>query len=1262
MKHLSKWLVGLALPAALSAFAVTESKNGATLTTYNLPDGWIQTLSDNGRWAIWTYPSNDEPDARLSIIDVQQGKMVEMPVNDEYLAGGAKAVPADITNDGKKVFGSYVGQPAYYDAESHNWNLLPLPRSLRKWNGEVDMCTPDGKTLIGIVHQAWSIFTSLIWEWNEQTEEYEVVNSYNYPTREDVFNAGLMLPGDWQEYQDAGDVDGNIRIFQVSADGKYAIGGIDHNRNWGNACFLYDLAKKEWSWLTYVDETDGKTYYARSAKMSNDGNWLYGNMQGFDMDDDEQYVVGRNFLKNMKTGEMTFPKALGPVDVIDNAGRFYYAVGASVSNPVSSLCVESDGHLVDLHMILNQVYGIDFGALTGWTATGFTMGISDDGLVLAANAYPRQAGYTVMVPEPLQVSASKVNVLSNYQYAPAWGSELAHFKSLTLALSNPASVSETLKAQILDKDGKSVAESVTITPVNDANQMFVITFPEQIFAKGDTYTVVIPEGLFYVANTTSKNPEIKVEYKGREDGPVTPVAYSPESGTSVREVNMTNPAVVTFNAELAKVNGIYGGLYAKGSDTPITQLDFTVNGKSLLIYSPSDYKLKEGTDYVLKIPAGVVTDIVGFCANEAFELEYAGAFVSGSGKDPNKRFFDDFNDPNESLNKWLNYEGDHNTPIASMGDLGFDADNTPWNFSIKDSEDSNDYCAASHSQYSPAGKSDDWMVTPQILIDNKEIWLSFKTQGYSIKKEDKLKVYVWPCEDEYGSMSTDLINRIKKEGTVIFDERVLPGASEKTLAGDWQEKKIQLDQFLDKKVYIAFVNENENQSMVFVDDVLVEYTGNYVTGLNTESTVVEKDEVPVKAFVTNKSNNVVKKITATYNNPATGSTDTFTADVNLAKNDTYSFTFNKPMKLAYGEENKYTVDFNVDGEKQTVTDVVKNLKYDFKKKVLVEEVTGMWCGNCPQGPLAFEYIESVYPGQLIPVAVHNNDIYAFPAYESFLQLNAYPTGKVNRGAEALSPMFSSKFASANRDQTWFDYVSRELETPAELKIEILEADYCLESEKYEVKYNVEFAMNKDNINYNIFTVVLENELPSVQHNYFYNQTDPIYGKWGQGGEYGQAEVTCKTDHVARGIAGSSFYGENGKIPGNARVDEPTTGWVAINPPALFHTDKETHQNDKISIACVVIDNATGIAITGDIIHHVGVKDKTGAREIADDVVNADIVVTVTDGTIYANGNDRNVEIYTLDGTRVANEGLSGLYIVRAFDEDGNVKVVKLVVR
>ena len=1257
MKNLQKWMLGLALPSALMAGAVTVEKNGATLTTYSLPgEGWLQTLSDNGDWALWNYPANDEPDAKLSVIDVRQGKLVWYPTGD--LEAGSTAVPCDITNDGKRVFGNLNNAPGWYDLDSGTWDYLPLPRSLSKWGGTADACTPDGKVVIGLVHQAWSIFTSLIWTWDEKKEAY-TVTSGNFPTRKDAYEAGFMLRGDWEEYETSGDTDANICLMQISPDGKYAIGGIDHNRSWGNGVFFYDIEKKEWSWITY--EKDGKSFPARSAIMSNNGKWILAFQHGFDMEDEEIDRGGRTFLKNMETGEITFPNVLGNVSHIDNDGNLYYSVGATVSSPVSSFCVDHNGTLVDVHMILNQVYGIDFGASTGWSSTGFAMGVSDDGLVIGANALPRDTPYTLILPNKLHDVAGDVNVLATYQYAPYANSDLAHFRYFTISLSNHADINKNLKATIKDKNDKVVAESVDITAVNQTNSQFRIEFPETVFAAGDNYTVTIPEGLFYLENSKSKNPEITVNYVGREDGPVQVLSIDPDNGMFVKDIDMTNPIFVRFNTNIAKTSGVYANLYVKGNQAPVASLDGVVDGKTLKLYSPTDYKLKKDTEYVIRVPEGIVTDIVGFCPNEAFEFEYTGLYTSSGSTAPGVRFSDSFDSPNESLNNWMQYEGDHNAPTSAMEDWGFDADNTPWNFSVREGDDSYDYVACSHSMYTPAGKSDDWMVTNQLLIDNKDIWLSFKAQSFRSFKSDYLKVIVWPCDETFGSVNKEIIERMRNEGDVIFNEKLSSGRTEQGLAGDWQEKEFQLDKYVGKNVYIAFVNENNNQSAIFLDDILVSYKGNFVAGLTTPEVVVGQDEVEVSASITNQSKDPVKKIVASYKNELTGSSDSFEADVNLASGETYDFSFAKKMKLEGGKDNVYTVTLDVDGDKQSMSGNVKNLKYDFQKKVLVEEITGAWCGNCPQGTLAFEYLESMYPGQIIPVAIHNNDTYAYPEYENFIGLSGYPSGKVNRADHIKSPMYNGQFYTPERNETWFDYVSRELENPAEAKIEIEEAYYCRENEKYEVKFNVEFALNRDNVNYNVFTLVLEDELPGLQTNYFSMMTDPIYGKWGSGGEYGSDHVLVNYAHVARGIAGSSFYGQGNLIPRNVKVDEVYDRCIAFNRPAsLSSNDPENNAN--VSIACVIIDAVTGAALTGDLIHTVGVKDISGSREISAEVGNAEIILTVVDGKILANGSEQGVEVYTISGSRVANEGLNGLYIVRAADENGNFKTAKLVVR
>lgn len=93
---------------------------------------------------------------------------------------------------------------------------------------------------------------------------------------------------------------------------------------------------------------------------------------------------------------------------------------------------------------------------------------------------------------------------------------------------------------------------------------------------------------------------------------------------------------------------------------------------------------------------------MGFCPNNEITINYTGAYEPEISSD-GSLFSDDFNDPSNSMVKYLLYEGDHNKPSSAMQDLGFDADNSPWLFVIRESESSSDYCAASTSIYNPTG-------------------------------------------------------------------------------------------------------------------------------------------------------------------------------------------------------------------------------------------------------------------------------------------------------------------------------------------------------------------------------------------------------------------------------------------------------------------------------------------------------------------------------------------------------------------------------
>ena len=96
----------------------------------------------------------------------------------------------------------------------------------------------------------------------------------------------------------------------------------------------------------------------------------------------------------------------------------------------------------------------------------------------------------------------------------------------------------------------------------------------------------------------------------------------------------------------------------------------------------------------------------------------------------------------------------------------FDADNQPWNLSIRDNENSTDICAASTSMYSPAGQSDDWIVTPQLIIPDEFCTLTFDAQKYQDLADDKLKVVIWECDENINTLTSDIINSMKSNGKI----------------------------------------------------------------------------------------------------------------------------------------------------------------------------------------------------------------------------------------------------------------------------------------------------------------------------------------------------------------------------------------------------------------------------------------------------------------------------------------------------------------
>jgi thiol-disulfide isomerase/thioredoxin len=1236
--------------------------------------GYVSGISDNGKWAVGV-PKSGEHTSKTQIVDLTTGEVIDLKVDkvldadgfeidlDDEFSEGNFFTTTFVTDEGDLLAGSFNGNPGYW--KDGIWQLLEFPNEnfgdpYLNFTAEVFSVRGGGKYVIGMGTDKGMNIIPLIWI------DGKLAQLEGLPTED--YN-GHPLEGD-------SDITTNMRFLDITNDGKKLLGTMGHNFSaQGTAypcAFIYDMEEKTYEFLgekEFKSRIAAKEIGPESSidgavtpQFSANEKWVAGNVlmlyETGTSEGRETYVP---FLYNVETKEFKILEGeeneeymvSGVTDEGKLMGVYPY------NNPTDRKVMfkNGNGQWYSLENILEQGYGIQFTAATGYDMlSGSGFGLSRDGRTMVGMVAPYQDdAYVVTLDDTDFFTASdKVNLLYNYQVIPEAHSTIAVFDKFYIRFDNPCTPVAQNLVELRDGEGKVVATSQSVKNYQGDERIFEIEFPQTDLNDGVRYSVVVPAGAFKIESVGHVNNEITVNYTGRETKPIEMRSSSPRSGTAVTEIGANNVVAITFDGTTQTTPGAVGYLYQEGFNDPITTLVLTASRNQVIAYPAASRKLMDGTHYQVKIPAGAIVDITGYCPNEEIVLEYDGAYTIPL-PDPESSylFYEDFDDMGSSLAHLLRYEGDHNAPTAAMEAFEFDADNQPWNFSVREDATSSDYVAMSHSVYANRGQSDDWMVIPQVnLGTGSEVYtLNFQGQSFYKDKEDYLKIIVWECDDVYSTLDKNITDRMRAEGDVIFNERLYPGESEDLLSGDWVDYQINLDDYKGKNIYVAFINENQNQSAIFVNNLNILKQGNFQAGFSVASTLTNAESVSVDGFVRITRDLTFEKLSAKLYDSKSELVSSYEADnLGLKENDTYKFTFPEELKLEAGAVNNFTMTVTLDGEDQEVASSISNLLFEPQKRVVLEEVTGSWCGNCPQGIKAIEYLEENFPENFIPVSIHNNDAYAYLEYENFLGLHAYPTGRINRLEGSLAPMLSYaegySYISKTGEETFTDIFLKEMEVASEAAIEIEKAVY----DGYNV-VNVEtvvtFPLTKDKANYNILTLIVEDGLKGMQTNYFAGNTDPLMEDWGLKGPYAVVDYV----DVARGIAGVSFNGENGYIPSEVKAGEDYTADIELTVPSTVS------KLENCKVICMLIDPATEKIINAARINKIDGVDSV--KEITSD---NNFEVTIENGTIFVNGDKENVEVYTLQGQRADNGSLAkGMYIVRSV-VDGQVVAAKVAVK
>lgn len=291
---------------------------------------------------------------------------------------------------------------------------------------------------------------------------------------------------------------------------------------------------------------------------------------------------------------------------------------------------------------------------------------------------------------------------------------------------------------------------------------------------------------------------------------------------------------------------------------------------------------------------------------------------------------------------------------------------------------------------------------------------------------------------------------------------------------------------------------------------------------------------------------------------------------------------------------------------------VELAKEVFKRRMVVEEHTGAWCGYCVRGIVGLKEMKEKYGDDFIGIGIHNGDQYAITAYDNFIggYMSGYPNSIVNRSGSAVDPSYTNLY---NR------YQSMDSQADADIAVE---ATYDTEG-KINFTAHSRFAFNETNADYRVAFVVLENQLPIIQTNY-YDGSGSAMG----GFENLPRQAKIDIDDVARGIYPNPT-GDKGSIPASVTKGEVYDYTLSVKP--TFKDGKN------VEVVALLINGRTGEIMNGiKTAHIIGLTEGQPVDPVNPDGggTEPDSVVTLTHTFSPTSG----ATVETLDKVIVKFEG------------------------
>lgn len=214
----------------------------------------------------------------------------------------------------------------------------------------------------------------------------------------------------------------------------------------------------------------------------------------------------------------------------------------------------------------------------------------------------------------------------------------------------------------------------------------------------------------------------------------------------------------------------------------------------------------------------------------------------------------------------------------------------------------------------------------------------------------------------------------------------------------------------------------------------------------------------------------------------------------------------------------------------------------FKKRVLVEDFTGTWCGNCTRVAYGLEQLLE-QSDKVVPVAVHNgDDPFSYEGIEP-LRAQIYPeTGDFPLPTARLNRTIFWKFPVDINIQQAKNLTSSNCGLGLAIKSSI-------QNGKLNVDVNLKFAQDYSNLKLVVY--IMEDGLTYNQVNYtsFYNNQNPV--------------INFVHNHVLRSVL-TNILGD--------QINQNTNAGIVLTKQFSINLPSNIANSTKISIAAFVLDS------------------------------------------------------------------------------------------